>query len=549
MKVVATSIPLLLLSISVTTAQHTPTEKHQAAVLMHGLSDHHHKVSTKNADAQAFFDQGLRLLYAFNHDEARRSFQRAADLDPQLAMAHWGIALAVGPNYNADADAEQRKIAYEAIQQARRLSAKATEPEKAYIDALGRRYSADPKADKQKLAFSYKQAMGQLRTRYPDDLDAATLYAESAMNLRPWDLWSQEGKPHAGTEEIVAVLESVLRRNPDHIGANHYYIHAVEASLTPERGLESARRLGGLAPGAGHLVHMPSHIYMRVGDYAAAAAANEKAAAVDREYITKHKVHGIYPMMYYSHNLHFLAVANAMQGRFTDAKKAADQLAAHVGPHVKDMPMLEGFLPTPTLVSVRFRRWDEILKLPEPAKEQTIHRAIWFFARGMAHAAKENTAAARKDWLALNDTIAALPKDTMYGERNSAQAVLVIPQKMLAAHIDLARNPKDASGLRSLREAVAAEDALQYMEPADWYLHTRETLGGALLRSGNAVEAEKVFRADLERNRRNGRSLFGLMKSLEAQGNAYAARQVQQQFEAAWRNSDAAGKKLRVEDL
>lgn len=540
----ALTFSLLLVPTTFASAQHA------APVLLKGLSDHHHKVSTKNAEAQAFFDQGLRLLYAFNHEEARRSFQRASEIDPDLAMAHWGIALAVGPNYNAEADAAARKVAYDAIQKAQMLAAKASEVEKAYIYALSRRYAADPKADKQKLALAYKQAMGVLSKRYPDDLDAATLYAESAMNLRPWDLWTQDGKPHEGTEEIVAVLESVLRRNPDHIGANHYYIHAVEASLTPERGLEAARRLGTLAPEAGHLVHMPAHIYLRVGDYAAAARANEKAAAVDLAYILTYKVRGIYPMMYYSHNLHFLAVAHGMQGRYDDAKKAADDLTAHVGPHLKEMPMLEGFALTPLLVAIRFRQWDGVLKAPEPAKEQSIHRTIWHFGRGLAYAHRKNAAAAEKELAAFRALQQSLPKDAPYGERNSAASVLVIPEKMLAAQIALAQKPGDVSvAVELLQEAVRAEDGLNYIEPADWYLHVRETLGGVLLRAGKAKEAEKVFRADLERNRRNGRSLFGLMHSLEKQGNDHAARQIRQQFEAAWRNADATGKKLRVDDL
>jgi tetratricopeptide (TPR) repeat protein len=548
MKYVFLTTALLLTSAAAVTSQpHGPKEA--PAVLLKGLSDLHHPVSTKNAEAQAFFDQGLRLLYAFNHDEAKRSFQRAAELDPNLAMAHWGIALAVGPNYNVDADVEQRKLAYQAIQQAIKLNSKASEPEKGYINALAQRYAEDPKADKTKLGLAYKNAMGVLSKRYPDDLDAATLYAESAMNLRPWDLWSLEGKPREGTEEIVSVLESVLRRNPDHIGANHYYIHAIEASLTPERGLEAARRLGGLAPGAGHLVHMPAHIYHRVGDYAAAAESNEKAAAADLFYILAHKVRGIYPMMYYSHNLHFLAVAHAMQGRHADAKKAAEQLSAHVGPHVKDMPMLEGFMPTPILIDIRFRRWDDIVTRPEPDSNQKFHRCIWHFGRGLAFAHRKQDAEAKKELQALNEIVPTLPMEAAIGERNAARTVLAIPQKVLAAQIDLARDPKDKNPLGLLKQVIDAEDALNYIEPADWYLHVRETLGGALLRAGQADEAEKVFRADLERNRRNGRSLFGLMKSLEAQGKMYEAQAIRQQFETAWRNADAEGKKLRVEDL
>jgi tetratricopeptide (TPR) repeat protein len=520
-----------------------PAKKEKPAILLDGLSEHHHPVSTKNDEAQKFFDQGLRLIYAFNHDEARRSFQRAAELDADLAMAWWGIALAVGPNYNLDADLEQRRQAYDAVQKALQLSAKASEPERAYIQALSKRYAADPKADKDKLGVAYKQAMGDVSKRYPDDLDAATLYAESAMNLRPWDLWSHDGKAAEGTEEIVAVLESVLRRNPHHIGANHYYIHAVEASPTPERALPAADRLGKLVPGAGHLVHMPAHIYIRVGDYEAAALANEKAALVDRKYIHKFDIQGIYPMMYYSHNLHFLAVAHAMQGRYKDARAAAEQLVTHVGPHVKDMPMLEGFMPTTLLIDIRFGRWEEILKSNAPPSEQKIHTFIWHFARGMAQVrqGKEREAEAELAKLKLDD----VPADAEYGPRNKARLVLSIPELVLRAHIQLAQKDTKAA-INSLEKAVKIEGSLNYMEPSDWYLPVRETLGGVLLRSGDAVEAEKVFRADLERNRRSGRSLFGLRESLKAQKKIYDAEMVDQQFKAAWKNADVT---LRVEDL
>jgi hypothetical protein len=272
--------------------QHHGTAQATPAVLMPGLGTHHHPVSTGNPEAQRFFDQGLRLIFAFNHDEAVRAFQRAAELDPQLAMAYWGIALAMGSNYNLPPEPEREKAAYEALQRALTLAAKAPEQERAYIEALSKRYSNDPQADLKKLAADYKHAMGELAKRYPDDLDSATLYAESAMNLRPWQLWGKDGAPAEGTEEIVAVLEAVLKRNPDHIGANHYYIHAVEASRHPERALPSAARLETLAPAAGHLVHMPSHIYLRVGDYLAAAHTNAVAAAVDEAYL-KSTVSGV----------------------------------------------------------------------------------------------------------------------------------------------------------------------------------------------------------------------------------------------------------------
>src|SRR5262245_44791700 len=333
------------------------------------------------------------------------------------------------------------------------------------------------------------------------------------MDLRRWKLWSIDGKPAEGTEEIVRVLESVLRRNPDHPGANHYYIHAVEASPTPERALPSAGRLGGLVPAAGHLVHMPAHIYARVGDYEAAARANEKAIAGDRVYLENSGATGIYPMMYFSHNIHFLAVARATQGRFADAKKAADELVAHVGPHVKDMPMLEGFLPTPTLVLVRFRRWDDVLAGPRPAAHLPVTTAVWRFARGMAYAARDKLDDAEKEQKAFLAARDAIPAEAMYSEWNTARNVFAVAEGVLGARIAVVR--KDGrTAVELLEKAVRAQDELHYGEPPDWYLNVRETLGGVLLQNGDAAAAEKVFRDDLERNPRNGRSLFGLAASL-----------------------------------
>lgn len=537
------AVSLLFVLSTFSLADHPDKEKRQA-VFLDGLGDVHHPVSTKNAEAQKFFNQGLRLVYAFNHAEAVLAFERAAMLDPELAMAPWGVALALGPNYNLDADADQVKAAYQALAQAQKLAAKAPAHEQAYIDALAKRYAADPaKADKMQLAKAYSEAMGELAKRYPDDLDAATLYAESMMNLRPWDLWSAFGKPALNTREIITVLESVIRRNPRHTGAHHYLIHAVEASPQPERALASAQVLGQLAPGAGHLVHMPSHIYIRVGDFEAAAVANEKAAAVDRAYIAKFKVGGVYPMMYYSHNLHFLAVAHAMQGRFADAKKAADQLAEHVGPHVKDMPMLEFFVPTSTLILLRFQRWDDILALPPPDAKQPIVKALWHFARGNAFLAGKQNHQAEKELAALRATMMEIPEDADYGNRNKARKVLVIPEQALAGRLALAAKQTD-EGVKHLRRAIQAEDELNYIEPADWHVPVREALGAAYLRLGDAAAAEKVFRADLDHNRRNGRSLFGLAAALEAQGKSYEAGLVRQEFDAAWRNADV---KLNIE--
>ena len=290
---------------------HSAHAQAKPATLMTGVGTLHHPVSTSNPEAQEFFDQGLRLIYAFNHDEAARSFQRAAELDPQLAIAYWGIAEAVGPNYNDPASEDRFKQAHEAIQKAVDLSANASPAEQAYIQAMAKRFPADPKADLRKAAEKYHDAMREVMKKYPDDLDAATLFAESGMDLHPWGLWHVDGTPEAGTEEIIITLESVISRDPNHLGAIHYYIHAAEASPNPERALAYANKLAAMAPNAGHIVHMPAHVYIRTGDYEAAVKTNEEAAAVDRAYIKTTGAQGIYPMMYYSHNLHFIAMAPA----------------------------------------------------------------------------------------------------------------------------------------------------------------------------------------------------------------------------------------------
>jgi tetratricopeptide (TPR) repeat protein len=541
----------LCLSLSlVARPQHTghtskTVAKAETAVAVAGMGSHHHPVSTTNPAAQQFFDQGLSFVYAFNHDEAIRSFKRAAELDPQMAMAYWGIALALGPNINLDVDPEREKAAYDAAQKALALAAKSPENERAYIEALVKRYSVDLKADLKKLAVDYKHAMGELVKRYPDDLDAATLYAESAMNLRPWQLWSADGKPAEGTEEIVAVLESVLRRNPNHIGAIHYYIHAVEASNNPERALAYAPKLPALVPAAGHLVHMPAHIYHRTGDYEAAALSNKDAAKADEAYIKASGAKGLYPLMYYTHNLHFLAIAESTAGRFAEAMNAAKQLEAHLEPNLKQMPMLEGFMIVSPLVLVQFHRWEDIEKLPQPGAGRSGQKAIWHFARGMAHEAKGRIADAEREHAALVETAKAVPAEANFG-LNSAGKVLKIAEQVLAARIALNQASNSKSGIEQLRNAVALEDSLAYDEPQAWFVPARIWLGGALMKSGDYPAAEEVFRADLQRNKRNGRSLFGLTESLKAQGKTYAAALVKREFDVAWKNADTT---LKLEDF
>jgi len=507
--------------------------------LMPGLGNVHHPVSTKNRLAQEFFDQGLKLVYGFNHDEARRSFQRAANLDPNLAMAWWGVALTLGPNYNLPVDIEREKAGYDAVQRAITLKGNASEPERTYIDALAARYSNDPKADLDALDVAYKDAMSKLAARYPDDLDAVTLYAESLMNLHPWELWSPDGKPNEDTEQIVSLLESVLKRDPNHLGANHYYIHAVEASPHPERALASAARLEKLAPAEGHLAHMPSHIYARVGEHSASARCNEAAMAADKRFLSETQEQGFYRLMYYSHNMHFLAYADCMRGDFAGAKSAAGKLVANVSPGVKAIPMLEGFLPTPIVVLLGFERWRDILKLPQPDHSLALTNAVWHSARGIAFANLGKTSEAEQEQKAFHDLIAKIPSDQMYDMLNSRGAVFKIHENVLAGAIAHSRHDDNAA-IDFLKQAVAGEDGLNYSEPPAWYPPVRPTLGRLLQATNRASEAENVFRADLERHPRNARALAGLRDCLKAQGHAYEAEQIDKQFQAAWKAPDAA---------
>src|SRR5262245_9709368 len=380
-------------------AQHDHAADNSARPVMldAGLNGVHHPIQTTNPEAQKFFDQGLTLIYAFNHEEAVRSFTKASELDPASPMPHWGIALALGPNINQDVDPEREKAAYEATLRALQLAARAPENERAYVAAIAKRYSADPKADLKALAVQYKDAMRALADRYPDDLDAATLYAESLMDLHPWQLWASNGAPTEGTLEIVRTLESVLARDSRHVGANHYYIHATEASLAPERALDSAKRLETLVPAAGHLVHMPAHTYMRTGNYAGAVKANAAAAEVDRKYIAAAGPNGFYPTMYYNHNLDFLASAAMMTGQFARASQAADELVKNVTPIIPDMPMVEPFAAKKLFVLLRFAKWDDALKLPMPDAKAPVVMTLFHFGRGVAHAALGAVADAGRD--------------------------------------------------------------------------------------------------------------------------------------------------------
>lgn len=537
----------VLLCLGAAAQEHSSHAPSHSVVLVTGLGDLHHPVSTQNQEAQQFFDQGLRFIYAFNHDEAARSFQHAAELDPKLAMAYWGVAEAVGPNYNDPADPSRYKQAHEAIQKGVDLSAKASSSDQAYIQALAHRFPADPKSDLRKAAEDYRDAMREVTVEFPDDLDAATLFAEAGMNLHPWGLWHPDGTPEAGTEEIVSTLESVIKRDPNHLGAIHYYIHAVEASSNPERALAGANRLAALAPGAGHIVHMPAHVYIRTGDYQAAVETNEKAAEVDRAYIKATGVQGIYPMMYYSHNLHFIAMCAAMNGNYVESRKNADLLMANVAPHVKQMPPLQGFTTIPLAVEVRFHHWNEILKMPQPDASLQTATIFWHFARGMALAATGEVTEAQAEYKIVAAAEAATPPDAIFQMpiNNKTKDILKIAENVLGAKIDMAKKDNNAA-ISKLREAVAVQDTLKYDEPADWFFPVRESLGAVLLMTGDATGAEKVFRADLDRNLRNPRSLWGLQQALLLEKREYDAGFIQKQFEAQWKGGRGA---LKLEDL
>lgn len=508
----------------------------QPVPLWENIGRLNHRVTTANSEAQKYFNQGLTFVYGFNHAEAVRSFQRAAEMDPKLAMAQWGVALALGMNINVGMNPEDKPVVLAALKKARELAPTASQREQDYVAALAHRYSEDPKAKQPALEQKYAGAMRALAAKYPDDLDAATLFAESLMNLNPWRLWTNDGKPNTHTEEILQVLERVLDREPEHMGANHYYIHAVEASPWPARALPAARRLAAQAPAAGHLVHMPAHIYMRMGDYEAAAQANLAAVEADRDYLKRSGVKGVY-QAYYAHNLDFLSAAYSMQGRYADAYKSSVECRAVLGPMVDMLPFFESVLAYPLMVQTRFHRWDELLEQATPEAKYKTATNLWRFTRGMALAGKGRLPEAEKLRDELARELEAIPADRNYGQ-NPERSIMRIAMADLEAKIAAAKGDLPAA-VKHLREGVAVEDGLHYNEPPDWYYPpTREALGAALLQSGRAAEAEEVFRADLIKNRRNGRSLFGLWEALKAQGKKDEAALVEPLFQTAWSRAE-----------
>lgn len=524
--------------------QHQIAEHQEVGIVPEFVMATFHPVTTDKEAARFYFNQGLTLIYAFNHDAAYRSFQKASEIDPKMAMAYWGMALALGPNINMNITPTNQKKAYDTIQKALSLSENVTENEKDYIKALSLRYSNEQDPDLAKMARQYSDAMRKVSHKYPEDLDAAVLFAESGMDLNPWHQWTNTGEPEEGTLEIVNVLESVLKRDPEHLGANHYYIHAIEASYHPERALMSADRLTKMLPTSGHILHMPSHIYILVGDYHKASQSNEQAVVIDRAYIREHGMGGIYPLHYLSHNLYFLSRSYSMEGRFADAKSISDQLQAFYSPYYKVMPELEYYDMTTLFVLLRFHDWKGVLEIPQPEPERKITNILWHFARAVAYASLGKKEEAREEQAKFLKGKEELPGDAIYGY-NKASAIMPIAENMLNSKMaEIEGNREQA--IEYLREGVAFQDKLHYNEPPDWFFSIRESLGGALLRSQRYAEAEQVFRDDLEKHPRNGRSLFGLLESLKKQSRQTEAAWVEREFNKAWQYSDT---KLEVSDL
>lgn len=506
--------------------------------LFDNLGTLHHPITTTSEQAQQYFDQGLRLVYAFNHEEAIRAFEEATRRDSSAAMAYWGLALALGPDINAATDERNERRAFAAVQQARVHRAHVTAVERGYIEALSKRYS-HKRHGRAALDKAYADAMRSLWREFPEDPDAGVLFAEALMDLRPWDLWTADGQPQPGTEEIISTLESILTRHPDHPGACHYYIHAVESSPAPERALPCAERLPELMPGAGHLVHMPAHIYIRLGRYHEAAERNTQAVHVDQEYLAERMLNGDYADGFYAHNLHFLWASLTMEGRRADALKVARALTGRIaqGEARKDK-WKELYLPTPLWSMIRFGQWDELLREPAPPKDLRLLQAMWRLGRGMALAGTGRLPGAEGEQVVLSGLTKRVGHNRST-ETKTERALLKIADHLLAGEIAL-RRQQYADAIKHMEDAVKLEDSLPYSEPRIWPIPIRHYLGAALLVADRPGDAENVYRTDLARNPDNGWAFLGLTQSLRAQQRSSEAETAERRFEAAWTFADVS---------
>lgn len=504
---------------------------------LQNLGSHTFPVSTRNRQAQRFIDQGLKLAYAFNHAEARRAFREAARLEPDLAMAYWGQALVLGPNINAQMEPNEEPHAYELVQKAIALRSRATPRERAYIEALAERYSGNAE-DRRPRDEAYSAAMKKVHERFPNDLDAAALYVESMMDLRPWGYWQRDGAPHAGTAEVVKLAEAVMARNPKHPGGLHMYIHLVEGTDTPERAETAADTLLTLMPAAGHMVHMPAHIYQRVGRYADAIKSNQLAIAADVDYITQCRAQGLYPTGYYPHNIHFLWFAATFDGQSALAIQSARELAQKIGDDtLRTAPFTVGFRMPYYYALTRFGRWEEMLLEAEPPSFSVPLRAVWHYSRGLAFAATKRLDEADAELARVKSLMTHESMAQPMFSPNPTGAAIAPAVEVLAGEIAAARGSFDLA-IQHLDRAVRLEDSLVYTEPAEFHYPPRHALGAVLLEAGRPAEAETVYWEDLRRNRENGWALFGLLQALRAQKKAGDAALTEARFKTAWARAD-----------
>lgn len=513
----------------------------QIAPLLSNLGDYSFKVSTSNELAQKYFDQGLNLYYGFNHLESYRSFMEAARLDPQMAMAFWGQALALGPNINAPMDPADYKAVFGTVQRALKLSQNTTALEQALIQAISKRYVNEAPEDRTSLDEAYAIAMGEVANQFTSQQDVLTLYAESQMDLHPWNYWNRDGSPLQWTMPIVELIELVIKMNPRHPGANHLHIHITEASANPDRATGSADRLRDLIPGAGHLVHMPSHIYIRTGRYEDGILANQKAVLADEDYVTQCRAQGIYPLGYYPHNYHFLWACALISGRYELSMKSANKLVEVIDLSLMgspDMATLQHYYSAPLYTMIRFGQWEELLRIPRPADSLYFAVSIWEFGQGMASLRQGSKLNALQHVQAMEIQLKnpILSELKIWGF-NSFASVAKIGLTVLKAELEADSN-NYTEAISLMHDAVKQEDALLYQEPPDWFLPTRQILGSIYLETGNPVEAEKQFRDDLAIFSNNGWSLYGLYQSLMLQKKTNEGMKVKAQYEKAFKNAD-----------
>ena len=515
------------------------------APLFEGMGDYHMPITTADPDAQRYFDQGMVLAFGFNHAESIRSFRAAQTLDPGCAMCFWGEALATGPNINVTSNGKaimtpaERADARAAIDQALALTDSLTPKERDWIQALDQRYDGQADTPRDPLDRAWADALADMAERYPDDTTVASVYAEALMNTMPWDYWGPNGEAKPDTQAVIASLEAVMEADPDHPLALHLYIHALEASSNAAKAELAADRLANLVPGSGHLVHMPSHIYFRVGRYQDSALANLRAAEVDEAYIAQCNAQGFYPALYYPHNIHFLWASATMQGQSALSLDSARRVVANVRvEQVEQFPTIQFFRTVPMLSLVRFARWDDILAEPEPYEPFAFARAIWHYGRGVAHAALGDTEAALAE-LAAIEQLEPDVDEIFMGNVYPARDLLEIAKSLLRGEMAY-RAGDAANAVLAFEEAVTLQDALPYTEPPFWYYPTRQSLGAALLASDRVDEARAVFEADLEQYPMNGWSMFGLAEALRRQGDEAGAEQMTARFETVWQFADVS---------